>query len=58
LTDIDKSCTLLTDCLKIIKYQISWKSVSWEPSCSMRTDGRTDRHDETKSRFRKVCDST
>ena len=26
---------------KILKYQISWKSVQWEPSCSMRTDGQT-----------------
>jgi hypothetical protein len=25
-----------------LKYQISWKSVQWEPSCFMRTDGRTD----------------
>jgi len=23
-------------------HEISWKSVKWEPSCSMRTDGRTD----------------
>ena len=23
-------------------FQISWKSVQWEPSCFMRTDGRTD----------------
>jgi len=28
---------------KIRKYQISWKSVQSEPSCSMRTDGLTDR---------------
>jgi len=28
---------------KILKYQISWKSVQWEASRSMRTDGRTDR---------------
>jgi len=28
--------------LKKIQYQISRKSVRWEPSCSMRTDGRTD----------------
>ena len=28
---------------KPLKYQISWKSAHWEPSCSMRTDGqRTD----------------
>jgi hypothetical protein len=27
---------------KTRKYQISWKSVQWEPSCSMQTDGRTD----------------
>ena len=26
---------------KIIKYRISLKSVQWEPSCSMRTDGQT-----------------
>jgi hypothetical protein len=24
------------------KYRTSWKFVQWEPSCSMRTDGRTD----------------
>jgi hypothetical protein len=28
---------------KILKYQISWKSVKSEPSCSVRTDGRTDK---------------
>jgi len=27
---------------KIFKYQISWKSFQWEPSCSIRTDGRTE----------------
>jgi len=26
----------------IFSYQISWKSVQWEPSCSMRTDGQAD----------------
>jgi len=26
-----------------LKHQISWKSVQWEPSCSMRTDRQTDR---------------
>jgi len=34
---------------KISKHQISWKSVLWKPSGSMRTDGRTDgRTDITK----------
>jgi hypothetical protein len=27
---------------KILEYQISRKSVQWEPSCSMRTDRQSD----------------
>jgi len=27
---------------KILKCQISWKSVQWEPRCSVRKDRRTD----------------
>jgi len=27
---------------KVLKYQISWKYVQWEPSYFMRTDGQTD----------------
>jgi len=30
------------DFRKILKYQISRKSIQWEPSCSMRNDRRTD----------------
>ena len=30
------------DYRKILKYQISLKSVQWEPSCFMRTNGQTD----------------
>jgi len=38
-----------TDFRKILKCQISWKSVRWEQSFSMRKDGRTDRRtDMTK----------
>jgi len=40
-----------TNFRKIIKYQISWKSVRWEPRCSMRSEGRTDRPDETLVAF-------
>ena len=32
---------------KELKYQVSYKSVQWEPSCSMRRDG----HDEANNRF-------
>ena len=34
---------------KALKYQISWKSVQWEPR-SMRADKRTDRHNEPNRR--------
>ena len=47
-----------------LKFQISWKSVHWKPSFSMRTDertnertdGRADRHDEANNRFSQLCD--
>ena len=48
-----------TDFRKIFKTKISWKSIHWDSSCSMRTDGRTDRwahwHDEANSRFSQFC---
>jgi hypothetical protein len=37
-----------SDFRKIRKYQISWKSVKWKPSCCSQTD----RHDEANSLFR------
>ena len=44
--------------LGILKYQISLKSVQWEPICTTRTDGRTDRHEKTISRFSQFFEST
>jgi hypothetical protein len=45
---------------KIIKYQISWNSFHWEPSCSMlahwQTDRQTDRLEEANSRFSQFCE--
>ena len=32
-----------TEFRRILKYQILWKTVRWNPSCSMRMDGQTDR---------------
>jgi len=53
LSDFNGTWILSTDCRKILKYQISWKSVRWEPSCSMRTDGQTWR---SQLSFSKICE--
>jgi hypothetical protein len=47
----DRTWTSSIYFIKIFKYQISCKSVQWEPSCSVGTNGRTDRHNEFNSRF-------
>jgi hypothetical protein len=56
----DQNWIFSTGFRKIIIYQISRKSVPWEPSCCMRTnrqEGRTDRHDEANSPFSQCCES-
>jgi len=38
LVKIDKTCIFLADFWEILKYQIAWKSIPWEPSCCVQTD--------------------
>ena len=51
LSDFKETRIIWTDIRKILTNQISRKPVQWEPSCSMRTDGRTDKYDEANRRF-------
>jgi hypothetical protein len=45
LSDINVTLTFSADFLTILRYQISWKSLQWKPSCYMRTA----RHDEANA---------
>jgi len=56
LSDFNKNWIFSTDFPKILKYRMSWKFVQCEPSCSMRTDGQTEGHDEANSRFSQFCE--
>jgi len=57
---ISENWIVWADFRKIFKYEISWKSLQWEPSCSMSTDGRTDRqpykHDNANSYYLPLCE--
>jgi len=42
LSDFNKTWIFSPYLRKILKCQIAWKSIQWEPWCSMRTGGWTD----------------
>jgi len=42
LTDFNETWIFATEVRKSLKYEISWKSVQWEQSCSRRTNRQTD----------------
>jgi hypothetical protein len=55
LMKLETYCQIVAKCWN----KILWKSVQWEPHCSMRTDrrkdGQTARHDEANSHFSQFC---
>jgi len=57
LSDFNETWTASTNFQQLLKYQISWKSDQWEPSCSKRTERRTKRRAETNSRFSQSWES-
>jgi len=50
-SDFNQICCFSTGFRKSFQYQISRKSVRWEPLWYKRTHGMTDRHDEAKKSF-------
>jgi hypothetical protein len=53
---LNETWTFVTDFWKVLRCKISWLSVQWDLSCSMKTDGWTDRHDKANSCFSQFFD--
>jgi hypothetical protein len=57
LSSFNETRILSTYFQEILKYQISRKSVQWEPSCYVWKNGRKGRYDEANSRYSQPCES-
>ena len=57
MSDCNETQIFSIDFRKIQKYQISWKSVQWEPSYYTLSDGETNVHDAANSRFSQFFES-
>jgi hypothetical protein len=53
LSDFNETRMLTADFKKIVKHDISRKSVQWELSCSVRTIRQIDKQKRTNKRFSK-----
>jgi hypothetical protein len=56
LSDFNENLIFSTDFREMLKYKISWKSVQREPSYSVGTVGRIDKHEEANSSFTQFCE--
>ena len=57
LSDFNEAWIFSTDFRKTLKYRILWKFVQWEPSCSMRTEGRQTDMKKEQSLFSNFANS-
>jgi len=57
LSDYNETWIILTRFRKILKYQVLWRSVQWQPSYSMQRDGPMDNMTKLKVEFRNFVDA-